>query len=870
MSNKVYSYSNLAELKSAPFYNELLMLPQIAMSQEVASVKFKIPALKRNITSFSAFEKKLFSGWNDSAQRFKFVTILNRFLRVKINEARDEYEKEWLYGCKKNIHVAINSIIKLEEARVRPEDIVDDDRDIKLFKGMWNALVTSDDSIKEFRERCKKFENPEYFISEAEKAFNMAFQRKGKSLIETKTVGLGSKKIILNGFQFFTPIQRLIYECFIKAGFDIIALIQDDERYPYANEIWNHLYTEANGFPNRKGWVRQRPLVKNPLGEIFETGAPTSAENIKLIKYRNTVEFIEDVTRIKDEGYYIYSADDHSVNSILRDYYPENYEVRNLLAYPIGQFIYTLHKMWDESLECITLTQDGLRKCFASGWLSYKGRSSTKYTDSLERLLPYFDNCYSLNDWQERINTLCDAYDDAVDLFSPDSGDKATVNTKTLMGNPFANFGAFSVEEDKLDAVIGIMKQLIKMAYTLFGKNEPVSIQKHMAALDAMLQMNDGMPEIEFIKERETVKKIFDALASENVRDYLCYPGDLAAAMLYYMGDKLDDEQKKREQPGILVFNLFQVESAPIASNGKVHICMADIQRLPGAYGKFSWPLDEKLLENVFKKTGNKYVREWLDNNKLTALSNRFYTYIALQNSDVEISWVQKQGDKLFSPSPYLTLLDKLTDKKITECELRNISLQHVADMRAVKKLDKTYDITKSENKYPYEAELEYSLCPMRFVYSYILDNKPIYRNEYQQNMAIVRYIQALNSVLNGKYDIEYIAEQVFELIPGIRKAEKRQIIDDAKRWPLPYSDGGYTDYKDKSYTDYRINLKFLDADVYKVAKSQADMLMSQYGRKNIEYINIGANKEKICVFCPHATYCRRSLFGVDYKGDDR
>ncbi|SEG29365.1 hypothetical protein SAMN04487934_11415 [Eubacterium ruminantium] len=858
MSNKVYSYANISELKSAPFYSEILTLPQIAMSKEISSIRFKIPALKKKIVSFNVFEKYLFFGWNDASQRFKYVTMLNHFIRERIYRTTDKYEREWLFGCKKNINVAINNIIKLEEAQVKPADIVDDDRDIRIFKEMWNTLIESDNTISDFRKKLTTYRDPENFTKAVEAA------------MENLKVDMRGKKIILNGFQFFTPIQRFVYECFVKAGFEIIALIQDDERYPYANEIWNHLYTEKNGFPSRKEWIRQKVSKTNPLGEIFETGATTRADNLKLIKYRNTIEFIEDIKRIKDDGYYIYSADDHAANKMLRDYFPENYEVRNLLAYPIGQFIYTLHKMWDENLECITLTQDGLRKCFASGWLSYKGRSSTKYTEPLERILPYFDNCYSINDWQERLNILCDAYDDAVDQFKVDSGNKETVKAKELLGNPFKNFAVFSVEEEKMEAVIGVMKQLIKMANTLFGKNEPVSIQKHMSKLDAMLQMNDGMPSELFVKERETVKKIFDALASEHVRDFLCYPGDLAAAMLYYMNDKLDDEEVKKDRPGILVFNIFQVESAPIASKGKVHICMADIQKLPGAYGRYSWPLDEKLLEDVYKNTHNSYVREWLDNNKLTALSNRYYTYIALQNDDVEISWIQKQGDKLLSPSPYVTLLDKLTNSKIQECEIRNINLQHVSDIRAIKKLDKTFDITRSENKYQYEAELEYSLCPMRFVYSYILNDSPVYRNEYQQNMAIVRYIQALNTLLEGKYDIEYIAEQVFELIPGIRKAEKRQIIDDAKRWDLPYNEGGYTDFRDKAYTDYRINLKFLDKDVFKAAKSQADMLMSQYGRKNIEYTNIGPDNEKICVFCPHATYCRRSLFGVDYKGDDR
>ena len=101
---------------------------------------------------------------------------------------------------------------------------------------------------------------------------------------------------------------------------------------------------------------------------------------------------------------------------MLKDYFPERYEERNLLAYPIGQFIYALHQMWDENLQCIVLNQNGLRKCFASGWLSVNGKSSIKYTEDLERLLPYFDGCYTVDQWNERLDSFIDSYENAIDV----------------------------------------------------------------------------------------------------------------------------------------------------------------------------------------------------------------------------------------------------------------------------------------------------------------------------------------------------------------------------------------------------------------------------------------------------------------------
>ncbi len=72
-----------------------------------------------------------------------------------------------------------------------------------------------------------------------------------------------------------------------------------------------------------------------------------------------------------------------------------------------------------------------------------------------------------------------------------------------------------------------------------------------------------------YLEEREKVKQIFEALESEKVRDFLCYPGDVAAALLSFMGGRTDDEEQSHAGLQTLVFNIFQVEAAPIAAKRK-------------------------------------------------------------------------------------------------------------------------------------------------------------------------------------------------------------------------------------------------------------------------------------------------------------
>lgn len=148
----------------------------------------------------------------------------------------------------------------------------------------------------------------------------------------------------------------------------------------------------------------------------------------------------------------------------------------------------------------------------------------------------------------------------------------------------------------------------------------------------------------------------------------------------------------------------------------------------------------------------------------------------------------------------------------------------------------------------------------MRFVYEYVLGNGPTYRSEYQQNRAIVRFIQVLSKLLEDKYTIEQIAEQVFEIFPNIRKAEKRQMMDDAIRWSLPEKEGAYTRYGEKDYTNHRWNLTFLDGRSYEQARENAALLMSREGRKGIFHDRGLQTGTRNCEFCPHSGYCMERI----------
>lgn len=848
MSNRVYTYRKITELKKAPWFARIAALPQLTMSREMAvNMAYDMRVFKGNIMGFSSFSMRLFPGWNSSGQKFACMTALSGFMRGKLLEAADREQSDWLLGCKKNLYFAVANIIHLEEAQVRPEDLGESDRDSRLFQEMWRYLEQTDEGIANFRKRLEELKNPENFSQEVNRIFRFH----------------GGRAMVWNGFPFLTPLQQFVYDCFVRAGYEIYALLQDDKRYPYANEIWNHFYTTENGYPRRQDWICQEDGgEKNPLGEIFEGAEQVKAPNLKIIKYSNTVDFIADIPRLKTEGFYLYCTDDRAANRMLKDYFPEHYEGRNLLAYPVGQFLYALHRMWDETLQCAALSPENLRTCFLSGWICADGKSSVNYTDDLERILPYFEGCYRVEEWRDRLSQFLKALD-----LLPGSG--AEEERGEIQAHPLEYFGVFSVTKKRGEETANIIRKLLSMAESLFDSREPVSIKKHMGRLDGMLYQSGDMPRELYLEEKEKMKQIFAVLESHGTGDFLCWPGDMAAALLAFMSGQLEEDEESHGGLKTLVFNLFQIEAAPISTKGKVHICLADIGRLPRAAGSFDWPLDEKLLETVMKRRQGTYLSNWLKNNRLAALSNRYYLYKALQNEQVEISWICQQGEKRLSPSPYITLLHRLSDAGIQESQGRAPDLEQVWAVEPRPHLEPEFDMGK-QREHSEDARLAYALCPMRFVYGYVLGEAPGYRNEYQQNRAIVRLIQVLHKLLGEKYTTEQISKQVFALFPGVRKAERRQIMDDVGQWFRPETEGGYTACGGCRFTRERFNLAFLDAESYYSAKKQAGLLMSPRGRRGISYENRGAEGSKNCEFCPHAGYCMKSLSGVDYRGEQQ
>lgn len=874
MSREIYTYVDLKELGKSPYWNKIRNLPEITVTSDLrkslkGSQEYdKVDGIFKDEAIVQACEmRKLtdaaFPKWREDESKFHETVVLSQYIREQIAKCGDDLAKRrWLVGCRRNLGMMLSSIILLEEAGIHIEDIRSDgDRNIDFLLGAWGFLKQHDLSIHVFYNRLKELEKR----SAWEPVFMALF---GRANLHT---------LVFHGFYYFTPIQERILCLLEKVGINLIFLFCYNEKYPYANEIWRKTYSIENGYPDISRWHMERSSKPDAYGEIFEGRRRNVSNKLQIKEYATTMEFVHGMKHISEQGYRIYSANPNTANQILRDFYPNEYGERKLLSYPIGQFVSTLNQMWDEDLQDIVLDEDKLMECFSSGWLSLGGTSGKQYMQELMYILPFFKDCTRIGEWEERIAFLQQIKEEVVQPFRESMDeDDSIARWQEIMGNPFLNFSVFAVEDEKLNVILALIRQLLGMARELFVENKTLRVQEHIHKLDKILKKHELSNEL-YEEEREIIKDLFEKLNDSSSFSLECFPSDISSALNLYMSGKFNEGEIQSNNLG-MVLPIYHVDAACIKQNGKIHICLCDSNNMPGGKKEYVWPLTGKHIRDCYARTKNKLIVNMMHIMECTYICNRYFIYAALKNQDVQLSWIHDMGDKLLSPSPYVKLVSEAAGVKVTPAVRNTITYERIEMADTGRGRIKPYDLERMPKNTSKEAKMDYALCPMKYALGYVVEKSPTFQNEFHQNYAINGLIAAIYSLMKTRgMSIDEIYENIILLFPAMRKVEKRQVYD-----YLQYQNGfadvdyaGYSELGDKSFSDERLKVRFPNKDVRGQAMDKYAKLLTPDGRRGMDFYVTAADNETnpykqvkldVCLFCQHQDYCRYAAFAADQE----
>ena len=847
MSRYIYTYPDISQIKNCSFFEEIDGLIQITSTIGLRKSVNGAPlgALKSNLFTRAASEfdeilKKLCPEWNSPETLFRQNVIVSSFLREKATQSKTAYDKNYYLGFKRNSNTVVHAINQLEESCVHPDDIraiASENKDVLTLCDIWDYMRSQDDSSFEMNNSYE----------------NLSDSTVLKEFLESCFGCFTDKKIVLHGFYYITPLQQRMFDYFELAGYDLIYLFPYNDRYPVAMEAWDIAYSPEKGYPPKGHWVMNASQEYNVFGEIL-SGNTVSADCAKIVKLSNEVEFARYIKSEKNKGRLIYSPNAQYANQILKAFYPEEFEDRRWLSYPVGKFLVALHSMWNEGTSSVMITMPLLRECFSSGWISINDVSSNRYMRELDKLEAYFSDCRTIDEWRNRLQLLNVIYDVIV---TPAEEKNEGSRILKKHSSPLKAFSQFSIDRERLADVSSLIDSIIQLVYVLFEENNETNISKHM---DKLLKFFNQEDVSDSLLEEETavVDELLTAISRLRHKDYDCNIDDIANAIHFFLAGTLE---KDEDSESGMVFLLSQVESAYVKrKNRTIDICNCELSNLPGEKKKAVWPLTVQLLENYVQNTGNKWLSLALDNLTLSPVYNRYYFFCAFNSSHVELSWIQYTGSKKNAQAPYLSMLEYCGAEKSDGQEIANIQKTETSEVSLYSLYE--YDgINRLGEKLIKDAKMEYAVCPMRYLYGYILDELPSFSSEFHQNMAVGNLIAAANKLLTG-INKKTVAKEIFELFPYLRDAEKRQIFDFVSTSTIDMSPDEFEGYE---LTEHRFNIAFpfnkLKDEAFEkyayVASDNAQRPFNVFEPSEVKYA---------CMYCPHEAYCRNTVFAFDQE----
>ena len=775
---------------------------------------------------------ELIPEWDDDTKDLRnYIALRNS---MDSYAAENETDATLFLSLQRNATDIWNAILLLIEADVYPQDIPDHmSTPLQHFKEIWKQLEMENSTLMNLRSQFAfRLSKKESIVSGINSCIESTYNVKSEA---------DKKRIFFLGFYFITPIQARIIDAIEETGIDIAFLNCRDIRYRGVFEIWEKTF--AKEYMSSSA-IDIQPSISsdNYFGDVLN--GEKNRLDIDITKYCSDLDFAQAMKEPLRTGASIYTPDLKSCESIMKEYYPEYFERKHLLAFPVGQYIYYLHMMWSSFHDDIEMKFDYVFKCFATGWLEVDHCNGRNQLSNLAKLEPFFKDCVSFEDWQKNFRLLKDAKE-CVKIFEIEEGPNKRWHE--LLGNPFTRISIYNLSDENLDIIEKLLAKLIKDAKYLFSSAGKVRISDHFGKITKIINGHLDREEV-LDDEIQIAKELVRNLEIASVQDQECPLNAIKDAIMLLIGGHFDEVDTLDQENALIeerIAPLAKVESSVLSNYGEdIYLVLADEFTLPGIPRSLPWPLSDELLDSLQigdREDTKRYVacmRSVIENRPLS-YRYLFYSFISNVNGEnhpnLHISWVKNKGTKTASASPYLLMME--TD--VNKLKDTASSIDFEEEIGKIKTIASRLEIKKPGIDVPEEIQMDYSLCEYRYLYSYLVNYLPEYKSEFHYSFLLSSLIKAFYTE-SGKSKKE-IARNLFELFPFFRPVELRQASD--------YSGGRQNReepfiFDDVLYPASRLDIHYLKAK---------DLALQVHEG---ETISDDKDQKSVCVYCPYSNVC--------------
>lgn len=872
MSVKVYTYDNPKRWLDHPRYEEIKGAIHICATSNMAdgireAYRDEDDGAFMHVYTIRKFINSVQPEWSTSEVRLAQFLTMSRVLKhhdVPVAEGRI---KESFLKNKKELFETIRFLtysgISPADYAVALSSVQGVTVKERMLLDIWTELESVDGTYAQLRSGMES---------------GWEASRINSSLDMESAGGPSSYSIVLHGFYFITPEQQRFLECLRNAGIDIIFFNLYDERFPDTFGFTRAFITE------RYGWSDEWEIVTTIGDKTREEGVrflrayederiPATATGRNIVGYESFFEFMNKVVvpsfpigtvdRTKTKTQLIATNAD-MLNDILSQYYPEMVTgKRNLLQYPVGQFLSNIHRI--RKADGFFLSEEILMATFTSGWLYNPNtkENARDYTGQLKKILPYFQGCETLNQWNERFDSLSKLYDEVFASYEK-AGDSRVVKS---MRSPFARISQFSLDRKELSALGFFIRQLDFISKELFRiEEEGETIGTHFGKVLEVVSAYDPRPHTILVEEEVHVLEMLNEKLRRIEDDTFFLYEDVGEAVNLYLSGKLEDGETSLVKPFV------EVDGEAFKKDRRFYVTGLDERGLPLSEFSLPWPIQE----GTYEKLSESHLVLELDTlrNKSIKQISRYLFYITLEFLDVEkteLSWMRSYLDKKdMEPALYVKQLElPVVEPSMTETAAGEESIR-----------ENPFDFTQDEQGFDtgsfahltaIDFLMEYKSCERRFQYGYLLSEYPTFDAEFIhqfQYTDLLRVAKRASSLSTPK-----IISQIGSLFPGWTDYRKKMIAEkfiQNRRFPakeLEDISGG------TKINEARIDFQLPGWTVSdrtrlrEVVGNSEHVLVEDIKRKLDDDVPFETSPGKHCRFCPYLDSCTDGQFSIDAEG---
>ncbi|WP_423410445.1 hypothetical protein AABM38_11175 [Heyndrickxia sp. MSNUG] len=394
----VITYENPYTFHQKPDFQPYVDIPHICATRSLevgVRQRHQLPLVQ----SIGTLVDRFYPGWNLPENRFIQYTQLSDLLRNWDNSLEPKVIRSFKRN-KLNLLITMRNFTEIGlNPRILRQNVTKVEEE--LFCDIWEEMLPYfKDYMDKAVAKVKDLECIRNVFHEAE-------------------ISLKNDTVVLHGFYYISPVQHYLFTKWKELGINIIFLNLYHRDYPSVFSFLDENFSEKFGWANKRDWkiTRDESVLNGIRFASRFDGTENNFENLTAVTqkpYEYMVEFVEDIKA----GVRYVSPNSDELKERIREFRPDSFlEERHFLAYPIGQYLFHLHSIWDEEKQDYFLTDKILLESFASGWLEDEGENAREYTEELKAILPYFENCRTAVQWVTQFKTLMAAKKSSIKAF---------------------------------------------------------------------------------------------------------------------------------------------------------------------------------------------------------------------------------------------------------------------------------------------------------------------------------------------------------------------------------------------------------------------------------------------------------------------